>query len=337
MKNLFLKLFFISCSLATTSLKAQYTEIINSNKPGFSESPYSVGKGVYQFESNFFSKNLTTGPPFSIPQSFGVDLLFRTSLFLEKLELNTQVTFQKDKVAIQNILNSNYLTSGISRFTIGAKYLLFKPTYKDLSKEVRSWKRRNAFDKKRFIPSVAIYLGVNSDVVNEIHKTGNITPKVGLLLQQNLTNDFNLISNIFYDKIGTEFSEISYIISATHNFADRWSGFLEHQGIVLKHQKNLNLGTGLTYLFNKNFQINTSARFLQEGRSRGFYGSIGMSYRIDKHEDSFIELDENGEKITDTPISSFNKQRSGFFSRIFKIFKKDKKVKRKRKRKRKRS
>tara|TARA_B110001450_G_scaffold220588_1_gene216137 strand:- start:23 stop:1024 length:1002 start_codon:yes stop_codon:yes gene_type:complete len=332
MKNLLLKLFFISCSLATTSLKAQYTEIINSNKPGFSESPYSVGKGVYQFENNFFSKNLTTGPPFSIPKSFGVDLLFRTSLFLEKLELNTQVTFQKDKVAIQNVFNSNYFTSGISKFTIGAKYLLFKPTYKDVSKEVRSWKRRNAFDKKRFIPSVAVYLGVNLDFINEIHKTGNITPKIGVLLQQNLTNDFNLISNIFYDKIGTEFSEISYIISATHNFANRWSGFIEHQGIILKHQKNLNLGTGITYLFNKDIQVNTSARFLQEGQSRGFYGSVGVSYRIDEHKDSFVELDENGKKITDTPVSGFNKQKNGFFSRIFKIFKKDKRVKRKRKR-----
>ena len=332
MKNLILKLFLISCLLATTSLKAQYTDIINSNKPGFSESPYSVGKGVYQFESNFFLKNLTTGPPFSIPQSFGVDLLFRTSLFLEKLELNTHVTFQKDRVAIENIFNSNYFSSGISKFTIGAKYLLFKPTYKDVSKEIRSWKRRKEFDKKRFIPSVAIYLGINSDFINEIHKTGNITPKVGVLLQQNLTNDFNLISNIFYDKIGTEFSEISYIISATHNFVDRWSGFIEHQGIILKHQKNLNLGAGLTYLFNKDIQINTSARFIQEGRSRGFYGSIGVSYRIDKHKDSFIELDENGKKITDTPVSSYNnKQKNGFFSRIFKIFKKDKRAKRKQK------
>ena len=338
MKNLILNFFLISCLLATISLKAQYTEIINSNKPGFSDSPYSVGKGVYQFESNFFLKNLTTEPTFSIPQAFGVDLLFRTSLFLEKLELNTQITFQKDKVAFQNIFNSNYFTSGISRFTIGAKYLLFEPTYKDVSKEVRSWKRRNTFDKKRFIPSVAIYLGVNSDFINEIHKTGNITPKIGVLLQQSLTNDFNLISNIFYDKIGTEFSEISYIISATHNFFDRWYGFLEHQGIILKHQKYFNLGTGLTYLFNKDIQINTSARFLLEGRSRGFYGSLGMSYRIDKHKDSFVELDENGKKITETPVSIYNnKQKNGFFSRIFKIFKKDKRVKRKRKRKRKRS
>ena len=338
MKNLILIFFLISCLLATTSLKAQYTEIINSNKPGFSDSPYSVGKGVYQFESNFFLKNLASGTSFTIPQSFGVDLLFRTSLFVEKLELNSQVTFQKDKVAIQNVFNSSYFTSGVSRFTIGAKYLLFKPTYRDLSKEIRSWKRRNAFDKKRFIPSVAIYLGVNSDFVNEIHKTGKISPKVGVLLQQNLTNDFNLISNIFFDKIGTEFSEISYIISATQNFADRWSGFVEHQGIFLKHQKNINLGTGLTYLFNKDIQINTSARFVQEGRSRGFYGCLGVSYRIDKHEDSYIELDENGKKITDTAVSRYNKkQKNGFFSRIFKIFKKDKRVKRKRKRKRKRS
>jgi hypothetical protein len=73
--------FFIGSSI----LFAQYTEVINSNKPGFSESPYSVGTGIYQFESNLFLRKTTTVPTFSRPQSLGVALLFRTGLFLEKL------------------------------------------------------------------------------------------------------------------------------------------------------------------------------------------------------------------------------------------------------------
>ena len=92
-------------------ITAQYTEIINSKRPGFSESPYSVGKGVYQFESNIFFRNTSIEPTFSTPQSLGLDLLFRTSFFLDKLEINTQLSYQKDKVAFKNIenlkLNSN--------------------------------------------------------------------------------------------------------------------------------------------------------------------------------------------------------------------------------------
>ena len=68
------------------------------------------------------------------------------------------------------------------------------------------------------------------------------------------------------------------------------------------------------------------------------YG-LGISYRIDKHQDSYKELDENGKQIKkDTPITRFNnKQKVGFFSRIFSIFKKKDKKRSTRKRKRRRN
>ncbi|MCL7763220.1 transporter [Polaribacter sp. Z014] len=336
MKNLLLKLFITFTILVSNYTQAQYTDVINSNKPGFSESPYSVGTGVYQFETNFFYKKTSIEPTFSIPESFGADLLFRTSFFLEKLELNAQFTYQKDEVTFNNIFTSQYSTSGLSKFTIGAKYLLFQPEYTDKTKEVRSWRRRHAFDKKRFIPSVAVYLGINTDVVNDLYKTESVSPKLGVLLQQNLTNQFNVIYNLYYDKIGTDFSEISYIVTATQNFSDNWSGFIEHQGIFLKHQNNLNIGAGFAYLFNKDFQMNTSARFIKEGKSQGIYAGLGISYRIDSHYDSYTDLNDNGQQIKDTPISRYNKKQNNFFSRIFSVFKKKDKKKPIRKRSRKR-
>lgn len=334
MKNFFLKLFFTSTLLITNLLQAQYTEVINSNKPGFSESPYSVGTGVYQFESNFFLKDKSIEPTFSQPKSAGFDFLFRTSFFLEKLELNTQLTYQKDKVAFKNIFTSSYNTSGISKLSVGAKYLVFQPEYTDKSKEVRSWKKRHAFDKKRLIPSVAVYAGMNTDFVNDIYKTGKITPKAGILLQHNLTNQFNIISNVYYDKIGTDFPEISYIVTATQNFGNRWSGFLEQQTVFLETQNNLSFGTGLAFLFNKDFQINASGRFLKQGKSEGFYAGLGISYRIDRHQDSYVELNENGKEIKETPISKYeNKQKYGVFGKFLNLFKKKEKSKSTRKRK----
>ncbi|PQJ69570.1 transporter [Polaribacter butkevichii] len=337
MKKLFLQLSITFIILVNHSLQAQYTDIINSNKPGFSESPYSVGTGVYQFESNFFFKNTSVEPLFSRPQAYGADLLFRTGFFLEKLELNAQVTYQKDKVAFKNIFTSHYFTSGFSKFTIGAKYLLFQPEYTDKTKEIRSWRRRNAYDKKRLIPSVALYLGVNTDVVSKDYKAESVSPKLGLLLQQNLTDEFNIIYNVYYDKMGTDFSEFSYIITATQNFNYNWSGFLEHQATYLNDQNNLNLGAGLAYLFHQDLQINTSARYLKEGKSQGFYAGLGISYRIDAHHDAYTDLDENGKQLKSTPISRYNKKQNSFFNRIFNIFKKKDKEKTIKKRSRKRS
>ncbi|QTD37201.1 transporter [Polaribacter batillariae] len=317
-KTLFL-LFFL---VGFRSLYAQYTDVINSNKPGFSESPYSVGSGVYQFESNLFFRNTSIERTFTRPQSFGIDVLFRTSFFLERLELNTQFSYQKDKVAFKNIFTSHYFTSGFGKMTIGAKYLVFQQEYEDKSKEVRSWKRRHAFDMKRLVPSVSIYLGMNTDFVNDIYKTGGITPKVGLLLQNNLTRDFNVITNVYYDKIGSDFAEFSYIITATQNFSDQWSAFFENQTIYQKYQTNTNLGAGLAYLYNRDLQINASGRLLLEGKAQGFYAGLGVSYRINNHEDSYIELDENGQELKDTPITRYNKKQNSFFNRLFSIFKK---------------
>lgn len=303
--------------LGFESVFAQYTDVINSNKPGFSESPYSVGTGVYQFENSLFLRNLNTDNSFSVPKSFGFDMLFRTSFFLERLELNAQMSLQRDQIFSSINPSEKMNVTGFGRFVIGAKYLIFEQKYEDKSKEVRSWVRRNAFDKKRLIPSVAVYAGVNTDFVSENYKTGSMSPKFGILLQNDLTNEFNLITNIFYDKVGTDFPEFSYIITATQNFNQRWSGFIENQTIFQENFNHTNIGGGLAYLFTKNMQFNASARFLAEGNASGFYGSLGVSYRIDKHKDSFINVDDNGNEISDTPISRYNKKQGSFFSRIF--------------------
>jgi len=308
---------FVILFLGFESVFAQYTDVINSNKPGFSESPYSVGTGVYQFENSLFLRNLSTNNSFSAPKSFGFDMLFRTSFFLERLELNAQMSLQNDQIFSAINPSEKINVTGFGRFVIGAKYLIFEQKYEDKSKEVRSWVRRNAFDKKRLIPSVAVYAGVNTDFVSENYKTGSMSPKFGILLQNDLTNEFNLITNIFYDKVGSDFPEFSYIITATQNFNERWSGFIENQTIFQENINHTNFGGGLAYLFTKNMQFNASARFLAEGNASGFYGSLGVSYRIDKHKDSFINIDDKGNEISDTPISRYNKKQGSFFSRIF--------------------
>jgi len=274
---------------------AQYTEVINSNKPGFSESPYSVGTGVYQFESNIFYRKSTIEPTFSRPESLGFDLLFRTSFLLEKLELNAQIAYQKDELGFKNIFTNDDVgsESGLSQLSVAVKYLLYEQKFTDKTKEVRSWRRKMAFDYKRLIPSVAVYAGYNTNFVGDIFKKEKATPKAGILLQNDLSDYFNVITNVYYDFIGTDFEEISYIVTATYNFSSRWSTFFENQGIFREFQNDTNFGTGLAYLFSRDLQINTSARLLIEGEATGFYGGFGISYRIDRHKDSYKDFNPN--------------------------------------------
>ncbi len=309
------KLWILCLVLSTNSIHSQYTGVINSNRPGFSESPYSVGTGIYQLETSFFYRKSESYPIFSKPQSQGIDFLFRTSFFKEQLELNVNLSTQKDQISFENIFNSSYYTTGISKFTIAAKYLVYEPKYKDKSKEIRSWVKRNHFDWKRLIPSVAPYVGINTNMVNKIYKMGGISPKVGVLLQQEISNEFNIITNVFYDYIGTEIPELSYIITATFNFNDRWSTFFENQTRFDKYQYQSNIGTGIAFLYNRNLQINNSLRLLTDSKSTGFYSSIGISYRLNRHVDKVTNLDENMNLREDK--GNYGERKKGFFGRLF--------------------
>ncbi len=310
-----LLLFFTFCFIVTAN--AQYTPVINSNKPGFSESPYSVGTGVYQFESNIFYRKINATPTFSNPEALGINLFFRTSLFLEKLELNLNTSFQKDKIAFKNIFESSYNETGFSQFSLGAKYMIYAPKYDDKSKEIRSWKARHSFDWKRWIPHIGVSAGVNiGSFLTDYHERGGFSPRVGILLQNEFSDKLNVITNFHYDYIGTDFSQFSYIVTGTYNFDDYWSGFAEIQGIFEEYEKKTNIGAGAAYLFNENLQLNASVRANLQQDEIGFYTSVGVSYRINKHKDKFIEIDEFGNKIEKEKQIKYDENK-GFFGRMF--------------------
>ena len=237
---------------------AQYTEVINSNQPGFSDSPYSVGTGVYQFESSLFYRKAKPIPRFSNPSAFGLRFQFRTGLLDEMLEVNLSTALQSDQLTFINIFESSQRKFNFSQFALGAKFLVYKPNYEDKGKEIRSWYKRHSFGWDRWIPHVAVYGGVNiGPFLGRYHKNGGLTPKVGVLLQNELSNNLNVITNFYYDYITGTYPEFSYVITATYNFDNKWSGFAEHQASFKKIEKQSNIGLGLAYLYSNDLQFNS--------------------------------------------------------------------------------
>jgi len=67
----------------------QYTEVINSRRPGFSESPYSVGTKVYQVEAGLYYQDVSNYEYWNeVPEfvsysstSIGTDIMLRTGSF----------------------------------------------------------------------------------------------------------------------------------------------------------------------------------------------------------------------------------------------------------------
>lgn len=302
-------------------VSAQYTEIINSKRPGFSESPYSIGTNVYQVEADFFYRSSNNPSILGRPSSYGSDIFLRYGKFDEKLELNLNLTYQIDEV--KSPFDKNYFIHGISDLTIGAKYLVYQQEFADRSKEIRSWKKRTAFDFKRLIPSVGVYGGVHTNFfVNELflHKDAFIDSNIfedgmsykGALLLQNDFNDrLVLLTNLIADRIGSENDYYSYIVTLTYAVNQNWSFFIENQGkFKTDYSPEQQFGTGLAYLISPNLQVDAAARTNFFDNYSFVYASAGISWRLDKHQDAII--------FKNTPIKkNSTKNKKGFFKRLF--------------------
>ncbi|WP_372745455.1 transporter [Lutibacter sp.] len=292
-------------------VNAQYTEIINSKRPGFSESPYSIGTDVFQFETGMFYKTNNDENLLAIPKTYGGELFFRYGKFLEKLEFDAKITYQNDE--IKNPFGNNYNEFGVSELAIGAKYLIYQKEYVDKSKEVRSWKRRNAFDKSRFIPSVGVYAGVHTNFLSEYYKDDAVSFKGAILLQNDFSDRLVLLTNLIADKITSDDNNYSYIVTMTYALSERWSYFIENQGIFKENDNEFHFGTGAAYLFSDNLQIDASVRTNFFEDYSFVYSSIGVAWRLDKHSDEIINKSSPLNQLTKK-----RKKRGNFFSRLFK-------------------
>ena len=314
MRRFILLFIFIGCY---SSIHAQYTEVINSRRPGFSDSPFSVGTDVLQFEGGIFYESQKNA--IDNVSSLGTDVMLRYSKFLDKLEVNLYLTFQNDKITYLNPLTPDLKGTGFRQLTLGAKYLVYMPNYKDRSKEIRSWKKKMAFDWKRLIPAVAVYAGANIPIT-ENYIGGNFTqyvedsfsPRIAIYTQHDFTERFIFLTNLVMDKLGTDQKENSYILTGTYSLNAKWSIFAEHQGIFKadKIPNDFQFGGGLAYLFSKNMQLDASVRRISDRDGSTTLFGAGFAWRLDKHEDKFNLIDSDG-NVTKT------KGEGGFFKRLF--------------------
>jgi len=298
----------------------QYTEVINSRRPGFSDSPYSVGTKVYQVEGGLFYKNLGNNQYWDEEDqlvnysgsSIGSDIFFRTGQFFERLEFNLDMAIVSENRDYTSPFVGSESSFGFSKLTIGAKYLVYKPEYADKSKEIRSWKARHSFDKKRLIPAVGVYAGFNTNLLTDMHKNPDgVSPRFAIFTQNDLSNRLIVLLNLIADKLFTTGYENSYIITLTYSLTEDWSIFGENQGFFTNFNNDFQFGAGGAYLINPNLQADLSARMIfdQNGENSYIIGG-GLSWRLDKHQDKMIMPETNN----DDP--NMTEQKKGFWNTI---------------------
>lgn len=286
---------------------SQYTDVINSNRPGLSVSAYAVGKNVIQLETGLVYEQSDHSLLNSQSNLWGADLSLRYGLLFEELEINYEGTFQNNKTLFSNsgIEDSFW---NFSRNRLGLKYLVYD-RYKDPERNkpnIRSWRANNVFQLKNLIPSVSVYGGATFNLGENPFFLGDPTVSYRAMVatQSRLTPRFVLISNIAYDRISTEFPELSYLVSLSYAFRNpKWSTFVENQGVQSDRYADILLRAGVVHLLSEDFQVDINMGASFKNTPSRIFISAGVSYRFDLHTDPPVKAiedqkaGENGEPI----------------------------------------
>ena len=283
-----IKKFLPLLTLFVTSINfAQFTDVINSNRPGKSIAAFSVGKTVIQAELGFYGIKEKHDLLGSETKGIGSDLSLRYGAFLEQLEFNLDLQYQNDtyKTDFENISRKAF-----KQTTLGAKYLFYDPNKNYEEKvNVLSWKANHKFSYRSLIPAIGFYAGLNINLSNNEFSFPNdpkISPKA-MLITQNQFGKFVFVTNLIADKISTDYPSYGYILTLTRGFTPRWTGFLETQAYMSDFYADNVARGGAAYLIQENIQIDANLAVNFKNTPSLFVAGIGISWRFD---DNYSEI-----------------------------------------------
>jgi hypothetical protein len=279
----------------------QHTDVINSNRPSESMSAFAVGKNVIQIESGL--NYLTDKHALLDYKSTGIfiDFAARYGFIKEQIEAIAEFSYQKDKYKIEK--NDPFGRSGLRSMNMGLKYLFYDP-YKNVKEEVNlySWKANHKFKWSQFKPAVSFYAGMNLNFSNPFllrdEKPSYISPKVMVITQNVFGNALVLITNVYVDKVTTDYRQIGYIFTLTKGINDNWSVFFENKGIKSTYYSDGIFSGGGAYLMNQNLQVDFTISKNFKDTPALFYGGFGISWRSDiNYKEVRIKVEKDKSKM----------------------------------------
>jgi hypothetical protein len=287
-------------ALLTTTLNyGQFTDVINSNRPGESMGGFSVGKTVFQAELGGYGIQEKHDLLEYEANGFGSELSLRYGALFEQLEFNLDLQYQKDWYT-SDLLNKT--RSGLKQTTIGAKYLFYDPA-KNYKKKVNvySWKANHKFSLRNLIPAVGFYAGVNINLSNNdfsFPTDPKISPKA-MLITQNQFGKQVLTINVVADKIMTDYPSYGYILTLTRGINQRWTAFVENQGIQSDFYSDGIFRGGAAFLIQENIQVDANIGTNYKNTPSLLFGGVGLSWRFDENYSEVMTREKKDKKDKD--------------------------------------
>ncbi|WBL23667.1 transporter [Zunongwangia sp. HRR-M8] len=271
---------------------AQFTETINSNRPGQSQGAFAVGTGVYQLEAGGFYGNNNHDLRGTDTDLYGANYMLRAGFLSDILELSIMGRYQFEETSIlQGGQNRIYERSNFPFNTIGAKVLLYDP-YKngDNRREVnlKSWKANQKFDWRQLIPAVSLYGGANVTIQDDnpyrFEGENKYTPKVTLITQHNWGR-WVWVMNLTAEKFTETYPSYQFIGTLTHAFNPKFAIFGEYQAIFGDLYADDLFRAGAAYLVTDYLQFDLAGLANVKDTPSRWQVQAGLSVRLNFHKD----------------------------------------------------
>lgn len=290
---------FIAFLMAPLVHYGQYTDEINSNRPGKSMSAFAVGKSIIQVESGIYGIKENHSLLQYDANGFGVDLTLRYGAILEQLEFIGELQYQNETFLAQSISTNK---SALKQTVFGAKYLIYDP-FKNYDKKVNiySWKANHSFNWHQLVPAVSIFAGASfifSENPYSFSPEASISPKIMLITQNHFGDGrWVFVTNVIADYLTTDYPSYGYVLTLTRGFNKQWSGFIENQGYKSDFYSDAIVRGGAAYLLGKNIQIDASISSSLKTTPSILYGGVGFSWRYDaNYKEVHMKLDKKSNK-----------------------------------------
>ena len=260
---------------------AQYTDVINSNRPGVSQSAFAVGQRVLQLETGGYGIREVHQLRRYQANGFGGSVALRYGFYLDQLELMAEADYRMDLLQAPLIQEWR---SGLQISRIGAKYLVFDPNknYEEVT-NIYSWKENQKFKWRQLIPAVAVYAGANFNLNNPFTFATDptVSPRLVLITQNLIGTKWVVVSNAFADRIGTDFPTYGGVLTVTRGIHYRLSVFMEMQGFISDFYSDGIISGGAAYLVSENIQMDIHLNKNVKDTPSLLYGGVGMCWRWD--------------------------------------------------------
>lgn len=286
---------------------AQYTDVINSNRPGETMSAYGVGKSVIQAELGVYGIKEKHDLLNYDASGFGTDFSLRYGAFFEQLEFVLDVQYQMENF---DTPFTSYKKNNFRQTVLGAKYLIYDPYRNKKEVNIYSYKANHSFNWRELIPAVSIFAGANfvgADNPYYFSPDEAISPKVSLITQNLFGGGkWVFVTNIIADYIGTDYPSYGYVLTLTHGFNEKWSGFVENQGYKSDFYSDAIVRGGAAYLLSPNMQVDASISTNFKNTPSVLYGGVGISWRYDGWYKEKQDLNKAQEKAKKNPENEKN-------------------------------